>query len=393
MNVYSDSSHTALKYLKNTEVNIDNVILMTGDFNIRDSLWDLSFPFHSSISDGLIIIADSFNLALSTPTNPCPTKYSDTARESNSVIDLMFLRYGSSELDQHLIHPDFQLSSDHAPLSIDIPISKEVIQTSKLSLAPKSNQETVFIEDIISNFKNMNTSNIDDTEKLECTVNQLRMFINQAWTKNARKSKISKHSKQWWMEKCSRSLNDYRASRSLENWKKFKKTVKDVKRSFFDDKIQEVANKSHGPWKLMNWIRRQKLPAIEAINHNGQPCLSPESLWNTLHSTFNTTLNRQVDLNILNEVECKPSFPWSPFSKEEFKSAISKCSDLSVPGPDKLMWHHLKFIVNQDTCLTNIINIADSCINLGYWPKYFKYSSTIIIPKPNKTMYDQPKVF
>ena len=38
MNVYSDFSHTALKYLKDTEVNIDNVIVMTGDFNIRDSL-------------------------------------------------------------------------------------------------------------------------------------------------------------------------------------------------------------------------------------------------------------------------------------------------------------------------------------------------------------------
>ena len=73
MNVYSDSSHTALKYLKYTEANIDNIILMTGDFNIRDSLWDSSFPFHSSISDDLIIIADSFNLALSIPTNSCPT--------------------------------------------------------------------------------------------------------------------------------------------------------------------------------------------------------------------------------------------------------------------------------------------------------------------------------
>ena len=38
LNIYSDSSHTALKYLKDTEVNIDNVVLMTGDFNIRDSL-------------------------------------------------------------------------------------------------------------------------------------------------------------------------------------------------------------------------------------------------------------------------------------------------------------------------------------------------------------------
>ena len=38
MNVYSDSSHLALKYLKNTEVNINNLLIMTGDFNIRDSL-------------------------------------------------------------------------------------------------------------------------------------------------------------------------------------------------------------------------------------------------------------------------------------------------------------------------------------------------------------------
>ena len=106
MNVYSDSSHTVLKYLKDTEVNIDNILLMTGDFNIRDSLWDSSFPFHSSISDDLVIIADSFSLALFTPTNPCPTRYSDMAGESNSMIDLMFLCYGSSELDQHLIHSD-----------------------------------------------------------------------------------------------------------------------------------------------------------------------------------------------------------------------------------------------------------------------------------------------
>ena len=104
-------------------------------------------------------------------------------------------------------------------------------------------------------------------------------------------------------------------------------------------------------------------------------------------------LNHQVDLNILNEVEQKPSQWWSLFSINEFKSAISKCNDLSAPGPDKLLWHHLKLIVKNDACLTNIINIADSCINLGYWPNYFKISTTIVIPKPNKTLYDQLKAF
>ena len=134
INVYSDSFHSALKYLKNTEVNIDNVLVMTGDFNIRDNLWDISFPHHSSISNDLLIIADSFNLTLSSPTNPCPTRYSDTEGVSNSVLDLMFLQYGSNEINQHYIHLDWHLSLDHALLSISIPIMDEVINTSKLSI-------------------------------------------------------------------------------------------------------------------------------------------------------------------------------------------------------------------------------------------------------------------
>ena len=171
MNIYSDSSHTALKYLKDTEVNIENVLLMTGDFNIRDSLWDSAFPFHSSVSDDLIIIADSFNLSLSTPTNSCPTRYSDTAGESNLVIDLMFLHCGSYKLDRHSIYPGNCLSSDHAPLSIDIPIIDEVIQSSKLMIHPKSDQEAAFVEEVISSFKSLNTSIINDSNELESIIN------------------------------------------------------------------------------------------------------------------------------------------------------------------------------------------------------------------------------
>jgi len=239
----------------------------------------------------------------------------------------------------------------------------------------------------------LDTSVIGNSDKLESIVNQLGMIIDQAWKKNAKKSRTSKHSKQWWTNDCSQSLNNYRASRSLENWKNFKKVVKNAKRSLFDTKIQEITNKRKGPWKLMNWINRYKLSATKAIKHNGFPCLFPESLWDTLHNTFNTTLHRQVDLDILNEINCKPTSQWFLFSKEEFMQAISKCNNSSIPGPNKLSWCYLKFIINQDKCLVNIINIANACFNLGHWPNYFKYLSTIIIFKPNKTLYDQAKPF
>jgi len=79
----------------------------------------------------------------------------------------MFLYYNSSELDQHSILPESRLSSDHAPLTVIIPLSEEIVQMSKLTLTPKSDQESEFIKDIILKFKDLGTTSIKDIDKLE----------------------------------------------------------------------------------------------------------------------------------------------------------------------------------------------------------------------------------
>ena len=91
MNIYSNSSHTAIKYLKDTEFNLRNLLIMTRDFNIYDSLWDPSFSYHSFISDNLLTIVDSLNLSLSFFPDLVSTRYSDNTNDLNSVIDLIFL--------------------------------------------------------------------------------------------------------------------------------------------------------------------------------------------------------------------------------------------------------------------------------------------------------------
>jgi len=87
----------------------------------------------------------------------------------------------------------------------------------------------------------------------------------------------------------------------------------------------------------MNWINKHKLPATEAIKYNGNPCITTDSLWEALHTTFNSVLHRPIDKEVLNEIEPKPTTTWAPFLKEEFRQALTKCNNLLAPGSDKLM--------------------------------------------------------
>ena len=158
MNIYSNAFQSALKYLKDTEVNINNLIFMTDDFNIRDSLWDPLFPYHSSISNDLFILVDSFNLDLSTSTDPIPTRYSDIPGELDSVIDLMFLHNRSSKLNCHSIHLSWRLTSEYVPLTITITIEEEHVMTSKFSLSKDSEEEEEFIKEVTRVFKSLNNT-------------------------------------------------------------------------------------------------------------------------------------------------------------------------------------------------------------------------------------------
>ena len=47
-----------------------------------------------------------------------------------------------------------------------------------------------------------------------------------------------------------------------------------------------------GLWDLMNWVNKRKLPAVEVIKFNNQPCLETDNLWNALHFTFNKAQDR-----------------------------------------------------------------------------------------------------
>ena len=176
-------------------MNIYNVLVMTADFNIRNSSWNLLFSFHSSHSDLLSDIADSLDLLLSNPTNQVPTGYSDNTNDANSVIDLMFLRPNFSEIDNHTIHPKLQYSLDHASLTADISIIKKFVLNKWYAIIKNSKEEDKFIIELIDAIKKINTEWLMNKESLKLAVQEFANKSDIIWYEHLKYVNITKHSK------------------------------------------------------------------------------------------------------------------------------------------------------------------------------------------------------
>jgi len=170
INIYSD---TILQVLQQNMVNINNTIILTGDFNIRDSNWDPSFRHHFSHTNDLITIADSLGLKLSPPLNPSPTRFANNLRDTNSIIDLVFLPPDNTGFSRHMLHPEIHKPSDHVPLIIEIGIGEINTDINIWSIKKDSEEEKNFITLLVQGVQSLNTSTIRSKENLKTLVQQL----------------------------------------------------------------------------------------------------------------------------------------------------------------------------------------------------------------------------
>jgi len=110
-----------------------------------------------------------------------------------------------------------------------------------------SEEERIFVKELIEAIKDIDTNDLFDVDHLDKVVLDFASSMERIWVMNSKIINITKHFKSWWNINCSRDLEKYRLTKHIENWKQFKKMVKNTKRSFFDLKIQEISNKRWGP--------------------------------------------------------------------------------------------------------------------------------------------------
>jgi len=91
----------------------------------------------------------------------------------------MFLRAESLKHDNYTIHSDWRLTSDHTPLTVNISIFKEYIQTRKQILVKNRKEKEFFLNELIEAIKKINTENIQSKEVLKLAIQAFVIHTNR----------------------------------------------------------------------------------------------------------------------------------------------------------------------------------------------------------------------
>ena len=68
----------------------------------------------------------------------------------------------------------------------------------------------------------------------------------------------------------------------------------------------------------MNYIKKYKLPATEAIKFNRHSCNKLDDLWQVLYQSYNAAQDRPINLQLLDKILLHQQVEWPSFSKAKF---------------------------------------------------------------------------
>jgi hypothetical protein len=272
-----------------------------------------------------------------------------------------------------IVH-DLRGPLDHSPIASIVPITDTDIRIKCTVLPKNSEEEREFLSTAALSIQLLHMEGLDSVARIEEVLEGISDAFSLVWQKCAKEVTITSRSKPWWNQECTEAICQYREDRSPRKWKSFCHTTCKAKRVFFDAHIEEVSETNMHPWDLMEWVKQHRLPACEAIQYQGQPYHTLESLWDAHHGTYNAASGRQVDLTALNDLNPLPERDWVGFSSCKMFDVLSACLSHSAPGLDHVMWTHLKRILLDSIVSGKILSLADACLRVGYWPMHFKES-------------------
>ena len=189
-----------------------------------------------------------------------------------------------------------------------------------------------------------------------------------------------------------RQDDDYEAYRQARNRKG--RHIQKILRSTHRQRVEDASASQSGLRNLVKWAknRHNASPACtpSLLKPDGELAHQPEEKAEVLYQSFFPP-PPQADLSDIEGYQCPASIECPDITKAEVEIAVRTAPPNKAPGADGITNDILQQTL--DILLPSLHKLFSACLQLGYCPRHFKETVTVVLWKQGKDDYTQPKAY
>ena len=408
-NVYNEVGTDTLPTLADAVAALDpnSETIVLGDFNLHHPLWSTT---HRRASDGpsaqpLLTILENAQLELLTAPGTPTHRWKD----GETTIDLAFAtEETASRMIRCQIDKRLDCDSDHLPIALAIDWCWQQATPTRKRLWSKTNGAVLrqTVADRLSAADD--PAQLTDSNTIDKFVSSIVEALQAGIDAATPWSNPSPHSIAGFDQECkdlcaevqqlrrrwqrTRQDDDYEAYRQARNRKG--RHIQKVLRNTHRQRVEEASESPSGLWNLVKWAKNRhsatpaSTPAL--VKPNGELAQQPEEKAEVLRQSFFPPPH-QADLTDLEGYEYPPPIECPDITTTEIEKAVRRASPNKAPGADGIT----NGILHQtlDILLPSLHTLFNACLRQGYCPTHFKEAITVVLRKPGKDDYTQPKSY
>jgi ribonuclease HI len=393
--------------------------VIVGDFNLHHGAWDAKFAgpaTRSGTGTGkgaafLDWVLDEELFILNDPTHPTRFQRNLDGSGSESVLDLMMINPFIKEewVSAWAVDYNNMTGSDHIPItweckpdqSFEAPPNlnfkideekKEDWQKLWRLRAGATFQSVTFPHDAIVSHDELET----------CAENIIKTMSEVSDEVLGRKSVKKKVYTEWWSPALSKAKKLILATRkdyakgliSKHLYKKeenyYNRVTQHAKKKFHSNLIESKGEAN--PWTYVKWARGNRRHLTPPLNWHGSTYIESDQKCNVFRDElYQKPPPDMYKFEIPDEDSRNDTIADSPITIEELAEIIASFPGDTAPGNSKLPYSLVKwaFECSQE----HFLAFYNECLKRGYHPKAFKGALVVVVPKPNKPSYSNPRAY
>lgn len=382
--------------------------ILLGDFNLHHPSWNNPgrFSYHRE-ADELITMTLNKEMESALPNGAVTWR----ARKAESAIDLIFVTPGVKEtMLSCQVRPELQHGSDHLPVYTEfeltveepVPIQRRAWKTAKSEDVKRGAQALNLT---------LSLNPLTSPAQIDAYLDSLLRGLNEVVELTVPWAKPPQRVKSFWNEDCNRAVSaakgrtrHYQNSRSERSATNMRRAIQErdkilskAKALHFRNGVHKAAQSPKGIWKLDKWARN------DSMNPRPLPKTMPlQQSTGGLTTTFEGKVSvlreaffpppPQADLtDTQGAVYPTPLAMTDILTEGEVRKAIFRPKPDKAPGIDGMPNRFLRQITGA--LISKITHLFQACLKTGYHPREFKKANTIVLRKPKKEDYSEPKAY